>query len=144
MLVENQPADPSAANIQVSTATSLPEAAIMTDTPTLAAAACPDCTPTPTPRPTDTPTPAETATATPTAQPSDTPAPTETTRPTATFTATPIVIAQKNPVPAAIPTQALPASVASGLPTGRIVFGVALEVAVVVGIIALYRSRKKK
>ena len=144
VLVENQPADPSAANIQVSTATSLPEAAIMTDTPTLAAAACPDCTPTPTPRPTDTPTPAETATATPTAQPSDTPAPTETTRPTATFTATPIVIAQKNPVPAAIPTQALPASVASGLPTGLIVFGVVLEVAVVVGIIALYRSRKKK
>jgi len=150
VLVENQPADPAAAaTIQVSTATPLSDAetaaSAPTATPTSSATPCPDCTPTPTPTPppTDTPPPTETA-ATPTTQPSDTPVPTETTQPTATFTATPVVIAQKNPMPTFIPTRVLPAAVNSGLPTGLIVLGVVLEIAVVVGVTALYRSRKKK
>jgi hypothetical protein len=157
VLVENQPVDPSAATtIQVSTATPPPEAAApatleaaandSTATPTASSTPCPDCTPTPTstPRATATSTPTETATATPTTQPSDTPTPTETARPTATFTATPVVIAQKNPLPKLIPTRAVPAATDGGLPVGLVVFGVVLEVAIVVGVVALYRSRRRK
>jgi hypothetical protein len=133
VLVENQPVDPSVAEtIQVITAT--PSATL-----------CPDCTPPPThtPSPTNTPTPTETATATPTTQPSNTPVPTETSRPTATFTATPVVIAQKNVLPAPIPMRSLPASADGALPTGLIMIGVALGIAVLSVVIGWYRSRRK-
>ncbi|CAG0934817.1 hypothetical protein TFLX_03683 [Thermoflexales bacterium] len=156
VLVENEVTDPStAATIQVSTATPPPEAAtttagetatsVPTDTPTPSATPCPDCTPTPTstPRPSDTPTPTETLTATLTSQPSETPASTATSQPTATLTPTPVVIAQKNPMPTFIPTRAL-STAADGPPAELIVPGLAASVAVVVGALGLYLSRKKK
>ncbi len=141
VLVENQPVDPSAANVQVSTATPEPGAAVAPS-----ATPCPDCTPTSTstPRPTDTTTPTETATQTATPLPSATPPPTATSRPTATFTATPVVIAQKNALPTIIPTRSQPAAAASsGLPTSYVAFGLVLEIAVIAGVIALFRSRRK-
>jgi hypothetical protein len=150
VLVENQPADPSAAtNIEVTTATPLPEAvvtAVETAANDPSATPCPDCTPTPTstPRPTNTPAPTETATATPTTQPSDTPAPTDTPQPTATFTITPVVIAQKNPLPTLIPTRTLSASAVDAPSSGLIVLGLGVGVAVAIGLLASYRSRKKK
>jgi hypothetical protein len=148
VLVENQPADPSAAaTIQVSTATPPPEAVANdpTASPTASATPCADCTPTPTPtpRPTDTPTSTATATALPTVQPSDTPTPTETPRPTATFTVTPVVIAQKNPMPTLIPTRALPAATDGDVPPGLIAISLALGIGVLGAVLMMSRSRRK-
>ncbi len=131
VLVEGEAADPAAATtIQVSTATPIP--GITTTSPAEAATLGATATPAPT----------ETATATPTNRPSDTPAPTATSQPTTTFTPTPVVIAQKNPMPTLIPARALPSAVDGGLPASIIVLGVA--VAIVAGVMALYRPRKKK
>jgi hypothetical protein len=54
-----------------------------------------------------------------------------------------VVIALKNPLPALIPTRALPASVDGDVPTGLIAISVALVVAVAVTAIALYRRGVK-
>jgi hypothetical protein len=130
VLVEGEAADPAAATtIQVSTATPLP--GITTTSPAEAATNASAM-----------PAPTETATATPMSRPSDTPAPAATSQPTTTFTPTPIVIAQKNPMPTLMPARALPSAVGGGLPTGLIVLGVA--VAIVAGVMVLYRPRKKK
>jgi len=150
VLVENEAADPSAAAIQVSTATPSPGTSTTSGSETATSAPtatpCPDCTPTPThtPRPTITPTPTATATVTPTSPPSDTPAPTETLQPTATFTSTPVVIAQKNPMPTFIPTRALSSAADVDLPVGSVVLGLGVGFGVAAGLIALYRLRQKK
>jgi hypothetical protein len=55
-----------------------------------------------------------------------------------------VVIAQRNPISTFVPTRILSSTADEGVPAGLIVLGLGVEVAVIAGVIALYRSRKKK